>query len=293
MEENSKKKNGFDSLDDNELQTIENYWTEERMRNAIPHPIPEISEKRLKKLKKKSSPNDMESMEGKKFHFDSYNITPTNADVTKQPYCNAGKLFFTKSDGKNYMGSAEFCGNHQIVLTAAHCVRDHTTGDWFTNILFFPAYANGGKEKFPIKLKFTPDNWYNKKKDEPFHLDYSFLTTNKKSKTGYLGWKTHSKYPEWTSIGYPKNYGNAEYMKEVRGDKASTKPGLIEMSNNPMTQGCSGGAWIGDLNSSDKRGGNYAIGLNSFFFPKKPGFMWSPLFDSNFEVLFNKAVSKL
>lgn len=288
------EKNDLLNIDETELKAVENYWTEERMKNAIPHPILEISDSDLEKLKhKKKSIRDIESVEGKKFNYDTFNITPKDADVSKQPFCNAGKLFFTKPDGENYMGSAEFCGNDQIVLTAAHCVRDHETGDWYKNIMFCPAYANGSKQKFAIIGKTTKQSWVNSKKKEPFHVDYSFLITNTKSKTGYLGWKTYNPYSNWTSIGYPLNYGHAEYMKEVKGDVASTKKGLIEMANNPMTQGCSGGAWIGDLNDSDKKGGNYAIGLNSFFNKKKPGFMWSPLFDSKFEELFNYAKSKL
>ncbi|WP_299223910.1 hypothetical protein [uncultured Psychroserpens sp.] len=294
MEEQKEQKNDSISIDESELNAIEDYWTEERMRNAIPLPALEISEKDLIKLKqKKKSNDDVESIEGKKFNYDSFNITPKDADVSKQPFCCAGKLFFTKPNGKDYTGSAEFCGDDQIVLTAAHCVRDHTTGAWFNKIMFYPAYANGGNEKFAVKIKTTRKKWVNNKKSEPFRYDYSFLVTNKKSKTGYLGWKTYNRYSEWTSIGYPLNYGNAEYMKEVKGDVASTKLGLIEMSNNPMTEGCSGGAWIGDLNSSDKRGGNYAIGLNSFFSRLKPGFMWSPKFDSKFEDLFNLAKSKI
>ncbi|WP_435412361.1 trypsin-like serine peptidase [Psychroserpens mesophilus] len=288
------EKNDLLNIDEAELTAIENYWTEERMRNAIPHPILEISDSDLEQFKtKKKSTTDIESVEGKKLNYDTFNITPKDADVSKQPFCNAGKLFFTKPDGRNYMGSAEFCGNDQIVLTAAHCVRDHITGDWYQNMLFCPGYANGCTQKFVIVGKTTKQGWANNKNKKPYHLDYSFLITKAKSKTGYFGWKTYNPYSRWTSIGYPSNYGHAEYMKEVKGDIASTKKGLIEMSNNPMTQGCSGGAWIGDLNDSDKKGGNYAIGLNSFGHKKKPGFVWSPLFDSKFEELYHYAKSKL
>ena len=50
--------------------------------------------------------------------------TPTEANIAVSPYQYGGKLFFKGSDGLTYVGSAQFVGEYNIILTAAHCVCD-------------------------------------------------------------------------------------------------------------------------------------------------------------------------
>lgn len=81
----------------------EEYWTEERMREAQP-----------------MQPVVNQSI----WHAPQENVSsePVTADVTVMPYECGGKLFFSdKAMKKNYQASAQFCGeNQQVLLTAAH-----------------------------------------------------------------------------------------------------------------------------------------------------------------------------
>ncbi len=53
------------------------------------------------------------------------------------PYRAIGKIFYTKSDGQNYVCSGSSIGG-RAVLTAGHCVSDGK-GKFHTNWVFIPA----------------------------------------------------------------------------------------------------------------------------------------------------------
>ncbi|MFN8333609.1 MAG: hypothetical protein U0U09_00690 [Cyclobacteriaceae bacterium] len=274
-----------------DLNEIDRYWTEERMAKAIPHPSPKVSKKMLARLKKKINVTGIvESVEGSDVNQKNAGTKPQRANVKKRPYWNGGKIFFTKPNGEDYVGSAQFCGDAYIVLTAAHCIRDNKTGAWYKNVVFRRGYHDGGGQKITIKTLTTKAAWHNGTDNLPFEFDYSFLVAKTKSGAGWLGWKTLIPYSTWTAIGYPVAYDKGKYMQEVTGSKGNNnEPGLVEMLNNPMGPGCSGGAWIGEL-STPHSTGNYAIGLNSFHFESQPNNEWSPLFDSSFSNLYRFAL---
>ena len=290
------KKNGNDSfnIDEKKQNEITDYWTPERRKKAIPYPIPTVTKKEKDKLKKKnhSFEERIESIESyipdSKSESDTSDGEPTNANVKERPFWNGGKLFFTGSDGKDYVGSAQFCGQNNILLTAAHCIRDSETGEWYKNVRFYRAYNNGGGQHVKVAQLTTKSAWVTGVKEVNFQYDYSFLVTSTKSGAGWLGWKTGIPYSNWTAIGYPINYGSCKYMQKVVGTKGKGSGGVIEMLGNPMTNGCSGGAWIGDL-TIPHVGGNYAIGLNSYTI--HDGNIWGPLFDSGFSDLYYYAIS--
>lgn len=269
---------------------VEAYWTEERIKNAIPLPLPEITEEELQRLLKnegKATQPLVQSMEGSDARVETPGV-PEKANVNERPFWNGGKLFFTKPDGKDYSCTAEFTGQNNIVLTAAHCVRNGETGAWYKNFNFRRAYNNGGGQSVGWNCASAYYMWYMPPYNYKF--DYAFIQTTSTSGAGWLGWKTQIPYTTWTAIGYPQNYGSNQYMYKVVGDKGPISGNVVQMNNNPMNYGASGGAWIAEL-TTPHVGGNYAVGVNSFIMPADPGKVWGPLFDNDFAVLYNKAVN--
>lgn len=275
-----------------QMRVTEKYWTKERLESAIPMPSPSLSEEEFQKLLarykaeaimyKSEKTTSIPSADPKGFVAG----VPTRANTNGRPYWNGGKLFFTKADGKDYACTAEFTGQNDILLTAAHCVRDGKTGAWYSNFVFYRAYNNGGGQKVGWKCAAAYYMWAN----PPLNLkyDYAFIHTNTKSGAGWLGLMTGIPFSSWTAIGYPINFGNGQYMYEVVGQKGTISNGVVQMKDNPMRQGSSGGAWIGDV-TKPHVGGNWAIGLNSFFVNAKPNSMYGPLFTSDTMTLFGKA----
>ncbi len=257
------------------LEALLEYWTEERIAKAIPiAPTPPSKEERerLAKIPLELSPGAPRTVEGSPGEVGG---EPERANVEKRPFWNGGKLFFTKPDGKDYYGSAEFVGDKRVLLTAAHCVIDEysKTPRWYKNFHFRRAYDNGGGQKVGWQCMAVWNLFFEYGRNLAY--DYAFIHTNTDSGAGWLGMKSDVPYPSWTAIGYPKERDKGERMQRVDGTKGTVSGGLVEMLGNPMGGGCSGGAWIAEL-TIPHVGGNYAIGLNSF--GESPN-EYSPYFD--------------
>lgn len=174
------------------------------------------------------------------------------ADVDQYPFSNAGILYFTEANGVDNACTAEFVGSNRVLMTAAHCLVDDN-GKWYKNIVFHP--RSRGKNRIEIlktACKGVPDGAVTQT-GRDLRKDYGFITTYKKNPS-WLGLRSGVPYTEWAAIGYPINYGNALYLQRVYGFKGTTfsgvSDGIVEMKDNPMENGSSGGAWIGKLNNS-------------------------------------------
>lgn len=207
---------------------------------------------------------------------------PEPADVTTRPFRSVGRLFFQNEFGENSC-TAAFVGSSTVLLTAAHCVRDGRSGAWFSKFRFYRAYANGEGERFTTRCVATMSTWPSS--TGPNHaVDYAFIKTHQATTAGWLGMRSGVPFVTWTAVGYPENYGDAEYQYEVTGSKGTLENNILQMLQNPMGRGSSGGAWIGDVTTATS--GNYAISVNSFRQPRDPDSMYGPYFDAAVAALF-------
>jgi hypothetical protein len=130
-----------------ERQSRENvirYWTQERMRQAVP--AERASRPALAAKPTKGS-------EGS---------AATSAEVAL-PYPSAyGKVFFTSNSNVNYVcsGTAVASANESVVWTAGHCVNEGP-GAFYKNFLFVPAYRDGAAPygKFAGSTLLTTAGW--------------------------------------------------------------------------------------------------------------------------------------
>ena len=268
---------------------VEKYWTEKRMKRAKAYKAPKIRKKQFKQLiSKQTRESEVYTIEpsDRAGKYDvkkprGVNGKATRANVKQRPFWNGGKFYFTKGK-KDYYCSAEFVGSDRVVMTAAHCVTDGK-GKWYKNFLFRRAYKNGGGQKVGWKCMSVMRNYF---QGGDLSYDYAFIYSSKDSGAGWLGFRTGVPYANWWSIGYPNNYNRGRYMYKAHGDKGRVSGGTVEMLKNPMKHGSSGGAWIGDL-TIPHVGGNYAIGLNSYYVRSNPNNVFSPYFNSTTYYLLN------
>lgn len=246
-------------FDREQILKTKNHWTEERLKAAEPAEAALPPEE--------PSPKNEDAFKG----------GVSKADVGKEPYKAGGKIYFTMG-GKDMYGSAEFCAAQNLILTAAHCLRDMNTGEWAENIEFHP--ASGGR--LSIGTVAIKTMWYDEK---DYRWDYGFGVVPPKEQGKFaLGYETNVSGGSVTAFGYPGNYYGGEDMATVDGDIEIYKKGILKMSGNPMKSGCSGGAWV-------KKGANTAISLNSFHYIGQDQDEYGPLFDEKFENLAEYAKS--
>jgi hypothetical protein len=267
-----------------EVHKVDHRWTEaltesdeQRMfREAIPEPTPEVTEEELARFAKEEPEHPPET-EGLVITPPTGPLgTPVQADRTVSPYYYGGRLFYTKPDGNVYSSSAQFVGQSNILLTAAHSVRDYVTGNLFTGFVFYRGYNNlYYEERFDINYASTNSGWVY----PPFmrnEYDYAFLRTVG-SAAGALVLMAPFSDPNWTAFGYPTNYDNGEVMYTVNGTQGQVLGGVVQMLNNPMLNGSSGGAWVAQ--------NTYVIGNQSFSYA---GFTeaWGPVYNQDTLNLF-------
>ncbi|MBD0347070.1 MAG: trypsin-like serine protease [Coleofasciculus sp. Co-bin14] len=133
------------------------------------------------------------------------------------PHRTIGKVFFTQvSDGANYVCSASAVNstNKRLIVTAGHCVSDGN-GKFHKNWIFVPAYnpnSSTPKDREPYGRwsaceLYATTAWHKK---EDFGQDIGMVKACDKSgkklhdTVGYLGYKANlSRNQTWYAFGYP------------------------------------------------------------------------------------------
>lgn len=259
------------------------YWTEERMKNAIQKQViidqPEEFE----------APEAPESIE-----------TETKADITVMPFNNGGKLYFTDTSKKkpaDYSATAQFVGEHQqVLLTAAHNVQDPETKVFYSNFHFVRAKNNKKEDKekeqqVGVYACAMPCGWageFVKGKTNHYKYDYAFLfttTLNSSSENLLFGLGQPGSV---IAFGYPKRDNASDVMYRASGE-VSWKPtpnGCVWMSNNTLGNGSSGGAWV-DSDKSDAK----VFGINSYT-TVLPNEVYSPIFTDEFYEIYKLGIKQ-
>jgi len=209
-----------------------------------------------------------------------------------------GLLLFQHPDGNTFACTAQFI-SPKVLLTAAHCVRDNTTGEWYdvNRMHFLLQYQNkDASDIYSAVCASHPAGYVPKlspsaSDDEKFlafrnatQFDYAMILVNHESKTGHFKVETDwlGKHPEAHQIGYPGAIENGMIVQRDPGLLALSlsQPGVvILMHPNPnMTQGTSGGAWIANFSTGENPDENIVVGLTSEGTSIWPGITFGPYF---------------
>jgi V8-like Glu-specific endopeptidase len=258
-----------------DLESIKQYWTKERIEKAIPLDVP-ILNKELK-------------IEGT---FKNNHTAPLPKElVDKFPYKCAGKLLMhNPKTGTDHSCTASSAGG-RVVATAGHCVTPGREKFWYEKVLFIPQYYEGNAPagKWPAVTILTTDEWWN---NQYLGRDVAFFTTplneDSKSLSEVVGAITpvFSKGRDFEAhlIGYPKNIGDTQVPirsigKIEMGDRSYNPPTMAV--NSAMTFGASGGPWI--IN------GRNLYGTNSYINYSRPDTIFASYFDARIELLYQNA----
>jgi V8-like Glu-specific endopeptidase len=165
-------------------------------------------------------------------------------DFGQLPYSAAGRLFFTRPDGKVATCSGAFAGRADLILTAAHCVMS-LEGDWNRDFLFIRAYGTDRQDVFAIECVAAPANWGALSDQSLYRYDYAFLRATRNSQAGSLGITNGQPPDEVKLVGYANNYFEGRRMLELDVPTFIAEDGLIGSENNPLGKGSSGSPWLG------------------------------------------------
>ncbi len=249
-------------------QRIVDYWTPQRMQNALPVGTPKREAARTNAKKPRTAASA----------------------VPETPQPRFGKVFFTLG-GVNYVcsGTATNSSNGDVVTTAGHCVNEGP-GAFATNFAFVPAYNNGSAPygTWTAETLYTTSGWAN---SGDFNVDAAFAVMNENG-SGQSLTQVVGGYPiafnlsrglSYTAYGYPAaSPFNGETMWSCSGTVVQDTYGGSQDQglSCDMTGGSSGGGWItgGSLNS-----------VTSFGYNGVPNILWGPYFGSTIQSVYNAA----
>jgi V8-like Glu-specific endopeptidase len=194
---------------------VTNYWTPERLRDAVPMDLPRVELGSLKNVsitqtekptgndgspptveitpdntllfQPKEEPSSIQPEDAGSFgqQFTSSRLLPTTND-TLYPYRTVGKLFFTTPSG-NKTCTASVIRN-RIILTAGHCVHNGngSNSGYYTNFLFIPAYNSGAApyQSWSSSYPQVGSNWFTGGGTIPNSMDYGMLEIVDKNISG-------------------------------------------------------------------------------------------------------------
>ncbi|MBI2786893.1 MAG: hypothetical protein HYX60_11585 [Legionella longbeachae] len=158
---------------------VYNYWTEERLREAMPMELTQVDHQQMTRLSpeelkekfaslkpqhtdaspptiqvsarnnylfkpNKAENNNMQFFDSgsKEAPFSSSQLVPISADL-HYPYTTVGKLFFTTPNGDKTCTAAVIA--NRLILTAGACLHNGNgnASGWYRNWMFIPAYRSG------------------------------------------------------------------------------------------------------------------------------------------------------
>jgi len=247
---------------------IVHYWTDARMKNAIP-------------AERAGKPQAGKPGGPKRVTYPYTALTPPTP-YTSSPTNTNGKVYFTEGN-TNYVcsGTALASANSSVVWTAGHCVNAGP-GAFHTNWMFVPAYLNGTTPygKFTATNLYSTPGWVGAR---DFRYDLGAAAVNTSTTSGLKlttalsgGRQLRTGGPvlaNYTLYGYPA--ASPFHGQTLRGcsspfglfDPYSAEPKPIGVGCD-MTGGSSGGAWL--------NGAGEVVSVNSFGYSTYRNVMFGP-----------------
>jgi hypothetical protein len=260
---------GFSSIHAALGQGRSSVWTEARMREAQPVPLPIADPQSVRAEYKARSAGPTATgatSEGKP----PPELGRRSGNVRMFPLTRAGRLYFNQAADKPGVGhfcTAQFV-DRDIILTAAHCVQDDTPPyAYHTNFAFYLGYEGSAtKRTYGWKCVATKKAWA---QQGPAHrlFDYAMIQTDAPSDVGWFGlaWNWVGQYHRATKIGYPSGSFEGKVIQVDIGS-LSVHDGLVELNhgNRDVQHGSSGGGYVGDYSSNPNGDANHIISSESF-----------------------------
>lgn len=195
------------------------------------------------------------------------------ADVSIAPYKLAGR--FRSSVGQNRrMGTAQIIGRGDLLITAAHCVRDKD-GTWLSEFAFEPLSGPfAGSTITSAKRIGTQASFVSAPKHWNWPADYAFIQLNESISDEFLVPVFDSIAKSGAALGFPLDFHAGDAMVTFEGE-INVVPGFpgqlegeilgsISANDARFGLGASGGGWF--ETEEDGSVSNRLVGLTATTF---------------------------
>jgi len=283
---------------------VAEYWTADRMRNAVPGDV--LAGKAMKRGKSSkpaaaplegAAPSTVEAAApALQSPSRTSQTLQTKANASESPVPHIGKVFFTLG-GTNYVcsGNSVAAGNKSTVTTAGHCVNEGP-GAFATKFTFVPAYLNGSAPygKWTARALYAPTQW-SSSGDMTYDTGFAVMSTlNGQYLSDVVGGSglqfNAARGLSYKSFGYPAAAPfNGESLKSCSGT-ATNDPYNPQFNTQGipcnMTGGSSGGPWFIGTSAS-----GYQNSINSYGYGSNSTTMYGPYWGSVIQQTYTSAAA--
>ena len=276
------------------------YWTEERMRNAIPGDV--LAGRALQRSANTKAAVSRPAEAGAPSTVESQapslqaKEVQSKANASETPVKHIGKVFFTLG-GSNYVcsGNSVSSTNKSTVSTAGHCLNEGP-GAFATKFTFVPAYLNGAAPygMWTARSLHAPTQW-SSGGDMTYDTGFAVMNPlNGKNLADVVGASgvqfNAARGLSYKAFGYPAAAPfNGESLKSCTGT-ATNDPYNPQFNSQGipcnMTGGSSGGPWF--IGSSST---GYQNTVNSYGYGSKSTTMYGPYWGSVIQQAYSTAAA--
>ena len=194
----------------------------------------------------------------------------TVPDPAKPPYSAFGRLD-TLVEGVNRYCTAQLIEGTNVLLTAAHCVRDNATGNWVSDFRFWRAGKVETTEPLRKPLCIaTKKDWVGVP-PPPFGrffwpADYAFIVLREPLDGPFLKLGSDATAASVAAFGYPAAIGLRKALIKTQGQFAKDPDfalGVVQHADPALGLGMSGGAWVSELTEAGGGTANVVLGLST------------------------------
>jgi hypothetical protein len=237
-------------------------------------------------------------------------VLGTTGDMNAPPLEWAGKLRGKLPDGNGFYCSAQFIAP-RVVLTAGHCIKNLARNTFNSGFAFFLQYKSGGwthvyhglcwsvPAAYSLPADYGSRDERQRQRDvfTADQYDYGMILVDSPSATGsFPSWAGSWKEGDWhgaTKIGYPADVAAGQVIQVAHGALIFADdipilgvpafPRLLALwQDNPsLTEGTSGGGWVGNFGTAEGPRTNVLVSVTSFHFLNHPEMSYGPQFDSD------------
>jgi V8-like Glu-specific endopeptidase len=268
------------------------YWTPERMVNAIPAQAPATVQVSKPRPQGKAGSIDgvAPSVKVETQQAEGIGIQLNEAQTV-------GKVFFTNpANGLNYVcsGSVVNSGKKKLVSTAGHCVHGGAGGQWMTNWAFVPRYRNGARPygtwaAYQLTARTAWTTSSSGDEDMGMVIMQTLGGNSIANVVGGNGLRWNWGYSVFVTIlGYPAGAPFTGELQYFCQGNTWNGHGQQVRANCNMTGGSSGGPWLQEYN--DQTGLGYVNSVVSHRHAD-PNTMDGPYFDNDIKSLYDFAES--
>ncbi|HSL38694.1 MAG TPA: hypothetical protein VK883_17890 [Arthrobacter sp.] len=276
------------------------YWTEERMRSAIPGDV--LAERAMQKSANSKAAVNRPAETGAPSTVESQAPTrqakevQSKANASETPVKHIGKVFFTLG-GSNYVcsGNSVSSTNKSTVSTAGHCLNEGP-GTFATKFTFVPAYLDGAAPygMWTAKSLHAPTQW-SSGGDMTYDTGFAVMNPlNGQTLSDVVGASglqfNAARGLTYKAFGYPAARPfDGKSLKSCSGT-ATNDPYNPQFNSQGipcnMTGGSSGGPWFIGTSST-----GYQNSVNSYGYGSKSTTMYGPYWGSVIQQAYTTAAA--